>query len=212
MEEKQVSKATMQRLPLYLTYLRTAPFRENISSAMIANELGLGEIQVRKDLASVSGAGRPKTGYRTGTLIADLEDFLGYHNIDNAVVVGCGRLGMAILDYNGFSEYGMNIEAGFDTDCSKTGVSQTEKEILPLDRLEEYCAEHDIRIAILCVPPDNAQEACCAMSRAGIKAVLNFAPICPSAPEGMTVRNVNIAAQLAQLANSMSKRGSSINV
>lgn len=206
MEEKQISKATLQRLPLYLTYLRTAPFKENVSSTMIANELGLGEIQVRKDLASVSGAGRPKTGYRTGTLIADLENFLGYRNIDNAIVVGCGRLGMAILDYNGFSEYGMNIAAGFDTDASKTGISQTGKEIFSLDRLEEYCLGHNIRIAILCVPPEYAQDACCTMSRAGIKAVLNFAPACPCAPDGITVRNVNIAAQLAQLANSMSKQ------
>lgn len=210
MDGKQVSKAAMQRLPLYLAYLRTVPFRENISSAVIASELGLGEIQVRKDLASVSGAGRPKTGYRTEELIADLEDFLGYRNIDNAIVVGCGRLGTAILDYSGFCEYGMNIAAGFESDLSKTGVSQTGKEILPLDRLREYCGMSDIKIAILCVPPDCVQEACRTLADAGIKAVLNFAPVCPSVPEGMTVKNVNIAAQLAQLANSMSKQGKSV--
>lgn len=206
MNGKQVSKATLQRLPSYLTYLRTVPYRENISSAAIAGELGLGEIQVRKDLASVSSCGRPKTGYRTDKLIADLEEFLGYKNIDNAVVVGCGRLGMAILDYNGFSEYGMNIEAGFDADEDKVGVSQTGKEILPTEKLEEYCTKYDIKIGILCVPPECAFQACRMMVDAGIKAILNFAPVCPSAPEGIIVKNVNIAAQLAQLANSMANR------
>ena len=211
MSQRQVSKAAMQRLPLYLTFLRTIPYREYISSAVIASELGLGEIQVRKDLASVSGAGRPKIGYCTEELVADLEEFLGYRNIDDAVVVGCGRLGMAILDYKGFSDYGMNVAVGFDADSEKTGFSPLGKEILPMKSIAEYCSMNNIQIGILCVPPEYAQEACCSMVEAGIKAILNFAPVCPSAPEGIVVKNVNIAAQLAQLANNMSGTKNKIN-
>ena len=103
MEKRSVSTQTLQRLPLYLNYLRSLPddTPENISATAIADALRLGDVQVRKDLASVSSGGRPKVGYVTRDLTADLERFLGYHDVDTAVLVGAGNLGRSLLSYGG---------------------------------------------------------------------------------------------------------------
>ena len=101
-----VSKSVLKRLPVYLTYLRSlgddAP--ENISATVLASALNMGEVQVRKDLALVSDGGRPKVGYRRRALAEDIERFLGYDNTNDAVLIGAGKLGRALLGYSGFSE------------------------------------------------------------------------------------------------------------
>ncbi|MEG1017876.1 MAG: redox-sensing transcriptional repressor Rex, partial [Oscillospiraceae bacterium] len=111
-----VGKRTLVRLPLYLSYLRSADIikQHNISATAIANALCLNQVQVRKDLAKVSGRGKPKVGYETHELVARLEQFLGYDNVDSAVLVGAGHLGKALLSYDGFSQYGLKIVAAFD--------------------------------------------------------------------------------------------------
>ncbi|MEG1500867.1 MAG: redox-sensing transcriptional repressor Rex, partial [Clostridiales bacterium] len=120
-----ISKQTLQRLPYYLHYLKssTEKGRENISARLIADELRLNEIQVRKDLASVSkSGGKPKTGFLIKSLIEDIEEFLGYNNIDGVVLVGAGQLGRTLLSYRGFDNYGINIEAAFDVDETLIGL------------------------------------------------------------------------------------------
>ena len=113
-----IPKATLGRLPRYLEYLRTLPeIRRTISATAIAKALSLGDVQVRKDLAVVSGAGKPKIGYETDKLISDIEGHLGYKRLTNAVLVGAGKLGRALLDYDGFEDFGVKIIAGFD--CNK---------------------------------------------------------------------------------------------
>lgn len=104
MNGHSVPKATFGRLPLYLQYLKSLPKVEGatISATAIAKGLSLGDVQVRKDLAVVSGAGKPKIGYMQETLIADLERHLGYERLTSAVLVGAGKLGRALLDYEGF--------------------------------------------------------------------------------------------------------------
>ena len=89
---RSVSKQTLERLPAYLNYLKSLPEEEapNISATIIAEELGLNDVQVRKDLAMISSGGRPKVGYITAGLIQDIEQFLGYGNADRAVIVGAG--------------------------------------------------------------------------------------------------------------------------
>ncbi|MDO4563017.1 MAG: redox-sensing transcriptional repressor Rex [Clostridia bacterium] len=200
---KEISQSTRSRLPQYLTYLReiaaTSEAASNISSAHIAEALRLGEIQVRKDLAAVSGAGRPRIGYIIAELIDDLEDFLGYNNISDAVVVGCGKLGRAILGYEGFSEYGLNIAAGFDTDFSKTGLRADGKEIMPMEKLTEYCLEKNIKVGILTVPAPQAQAACDRMIEAGIRAISNFSPVHICVPQGIILKNEDIASSIAEL-------------
>ena len=116
MEKCSVSKATLGRLPCYLQHLR-AILKNNdeyVSATTIAKELSLGEVQVRKDLNSISGAGRPKIGYAVKDLIESIENALGYSNLAKAIIVGAGKLGQALLNFEGFGEYGVEISAAFD--------------------------------------------------------------------------------------------------
>lgn len=196
-----ISQPTLKRLPRYLGYLKslgeTAP--EYISATAIAEALGLGQVQVRKDLAQISNSGRPKVGYVTCQLIAEIESFLGYNNARDAVIVGAGRLGQALLGYEGFRSYGLNIVAAFDADPARTGVSDSGKPIFPMDELRHICRRLSVRIGVITVPADQAQAVCDALVDAGIKAIWNFAPIHLYVPEGVLVQTENMAASLAML-------------
>ena len=133
MEKKEVSKSVLKRLPVYLTYLKGLS-DENylyISATTLANALGLGEVQVRKDLASVSDGGKPKVGYQRTRLIDDIEQFLGYDNNTDAVIIGAGKLGQALLDYSGFATYGLHILAAFDVAPSATETSSGKPMVQP---------------------------------------------------------------------------------
>ena len=116
MEQKTISKSVLKRLPGYLAYLKSMPENSpnHISATALAAALGMGEVQVRKDLAMVSDGGRPKIGYLREALIDDIEQFLGYDNTTDAVLIGAGKLGQALMAYRGFEEYGLNIRAAFD--------------------------------------------------------------------------------------------------
>ena len=129
-----ISKHTLQRLPMYLSYIQGLPedAPKNISATTIAEALQLNDVQVRKDLASVSSSGKPKVGYNVKDLIAELEAFLGYNDIDNAVIVGAGSLGKALLNYSGFKAYGLNIIAAFDLCEEPTGLPDSPaRQLLP---------------------------------------------------------------------------------
>lgn len=203
MEVKGISQATLKRLPVYFTYLKSlSPHGPaNISATAIAAALDMGEVQVRKDLASVSKAGRPKVGYAVVDLIHELEAFLGYDDVTDAVIVGAGKLGRALLDYGGFSEYGLNIVAGFDIKESLEGETEGGKSIFGLSRFSDLCRRLNIRIGIITVPAESAQAACDLMVENGIVAILNFAPVHLKVPEGVLLQNENIAASLAGLSN-----------
>ena len=127
MERKEISKAVLKRLPGYVAYLRSMPENGSpyISATALASALGMGEVQVRKDLAMVSDGGRPKIGYLRESLIEEIQQFLGYDNTTDAVLIGAGKLGQALLGYSGFDAYGLNILAAFDTnpfaETRKTG-------------------------------------------------------------------------------------------
>ena len=200
-----ISKATLDRLPWYLTYLKTLPEKAplNISATMIAEALGLGDVQVRKDLASVSGAGKPKVGYIVKDLIRDLENFLGYNDLNNAFLIGCGKLGRALLDYTGFIQYGLNVVAGFDSDESVLGETDSGKEIFSLEKFPDLCERMKIRIGIICVPRNSAQQVCDLMINCGIKGIMNFAPVHLSVPSDIIVQNENLAAELAKLSGKL---------
>ena len=116
MDKSNIRKATLGRLPMYLKYLESLPQEENpyISAPKIARALGLGEVQVRKDLGGISRAGRPKYGFKTDELIESLKRYMGTDKTVNAVVVGAGKLGRALASFEGFSQYGVEIIASFD--------------------------------------------------------------------------------------------------
>jgi redox-sensing transcriptional repressor len=203
-----ISVQTLKRLPIYLNHLKTLD-REKvkiISSPAIARTLGFNEVQVRKDLAAIKSGGRPRTGYLLEKLIADLEAYLGYGNINEAVLAGAGHLGRALLSYEGFADYGLNIVVGFDTDETVVGTEIGGKKILPLEKLESLCRRMHINIGIIAVPAVQAQEVCDLMIGAGIQAIWNFAPIKLEVPEDILVQNENMASSLAILSKHLKKK------
>lgn len=196
-----ISKHTLQRLPMYLSYIQGLPedAPKNISATTIAEALQLNDVQVRKDLASVSSSGKPKVGYNVKDLIAELEAFLGYNDIDNAVIVGAGSLGKALLNYSGFKAYGLNIIAAFDL-CEEPTEFQG-KTVFPIVQLGSFCRKVNVHIGIITVPASSAQEICDLLVESGIRAIWNFAPVHLVVPDGILVQNENMASSLALLSN-----------
>ena len=199
-ERKEISKAVLKRLPAYLSYLKGVPDNAspNISATALAAALGMGEVQVRKDLAMVSSGGRPKVGYNRLALIDDIEQFLGYDNTTDAVLIGAGKLGQALLDYKGFEAYGLNILTAFD---AKPAADHTEsgKPIMPMEELEAFCRKNKVLMGIVTVPAAYAQEVCDQLVNSGIKAIWNFANAHLEVPEHILVQYENMATSLAVL-------------
>jgi len=201
MRDKGSHIATFVRLPLYRNYLRSlSPRPEHISASSIASALAFGEVQVRKDLAYVCGGGRPRVGYVTEDLLSRLEDVLGRRGAGEAVLVGAGKIGRALLDYGGFSGYGVDIVAGFDTDTRALGLTPGGKSVMEISELEPFCKKRKIRLGVISVPASHAQEACDLLVAAGVRAIWCFAPTRLSIPDGVIIRYENLAASLAVLA------------
>ena len=198
--EKKVSQSVLKRLPIYLNYLKSMTDAEkpNISATALAGALGMGEVQVRKDLALVSDGGRPKIGYPREQLIDDIEQFLGYDNTTDAILVGAGKLGQALMCYKGFDEYGLNILAGFDRNPANKQTDNG-KPIYNLDQLESFCRDHKVLMGIITVPQEAAQTVCDRRIACGIKAIWTFAPGHLDVPAGVMVHNENMATSLALL-------------
>lgn len=198
--EKEISKATLKRLPTYLAYLKSLPEGSsvNISATALAAGLHMGEVQVRKDLAMVSDGGRPKIGYLRESLIDDIEQFLGYDNTTDAVLIGAGKLGQALLGYKGFDDYGLNILAAFDAKPSRE-KTEDGKPIYPMDKLEPFCRANKVLMGIITVPGEYAQQVCDKLIGCGIKAIWNFAPVHLEVPPHILVQYENMATSLAVL-------------
>ena len=200
MEKKEISKSVLKRLPGYLSYLKsisddTMPY---ISATALANALGMGEVQVRKDLAMVSDGGRPKIGYLRESLIEDISQFLGYDNTTDAILVGAGKLGQALLGYSGFEAYGLNILAAFDV---KPFADQTAEgqPLYSIAQMDSFCRTNKVLMGIITVPAQFAQQVCDQLVACGIKAIWNFAPIHLDVPANILVQNENMATSLAVL-------------
>ena len=200
MERKEISKSVLKRLPGYLNYLKNIPDHASpyISATALANALGMGEVQVRKDLAMVSDGGRPKIGYLRESLIEDISQFLGYDNTTDAILIGAGKLGQALLGYGGFDAYGLNILAAFDV-APATEKTAVGKPIYPMEELESFCRNNNVLMGIITVPDKCAQQVCDSLIRCGIKAVWNFAPVHLDVPPNILVQNENMATSLALL-------------
>lgn len=200
MDKSGIPRATLGRLPRYLEFLKSLPPNRvpYISATTIARRLQLGEVQVRKDLASVSGAGKPRLGYKTTELVERLEECLGCHHLTPAVLVGAGRLGQALLQYDEFARYGVRIVAAFDSNEEVIHLGG-KIEILPIGRFEEFCKSNHVRLGIITVGIGSAQAVCDQMVDSGITAILNFAPCDLTVPAGILLQNENLALSLAHL-------------
>ena len=201
MNRQSIPKATLGRLPHYLQYLKNFPVNScnTISAAAIARGLSLGEVQVRKDLAMVSGAGKPKVGYERLELIDTLECYLGYNQLTKAVLVGAGKLGKALLDYDGFEEYGVKIVAGFDCNEQVLQPGKNAKLILPITELASYCTDNEVKLGIITVGRGSAQDVCDKMVASGIAAIWNFAPCELTVPSNVMLKQKNLGLSLAHL-------------
>ncbi len=197
-----VSKRQLERFPLYLNYLKQIKKDGEvyISSSALAKALGLKEEKVRKDLQAVSKIkGKPHLGREIKPLIKDFESFLGYRDVNNAIIIGVGHLGEAFLNYAGFANRGLNIVAGFDVDDKKVGYNVNNIPIYHIDRLNDLISALDVSIAILTIPSAVAQRMSDILVQAGIKGIWNFAPTHLRVSGDVVVENVDLAASLAVL-------------
>lgn len=199
---KTFSEPTVRRLPVYHHYLQKVLEEgvQFISTTQIAADLNLIPVQVRKDLEVTGLEGKPKVGYKVSALLKAIEDFLGLDRINPAILVGAGHLGNAILGYQGFKDYGLNIAAAFDSDFVKIGKFIHGKPVYSIDSMANYIKEHRTEVGIITVPASFAQDIADIMVDAGIKAIWNFAParITSKKPE-VLIQHENLASSLALL-------------
>ena len=199
---KEIPLISLQRMPVYLNYLKSMPESEKfVSSGHIAEALGLGEVLVRKDLAYTAAVGRPRVGYVRAELITALEDFLGCKRRRSAVIAGAGALGRAVLGYGGFSNYGIEIDAAFDNDAEKVGRQIAGRPVYDISEAKTRIPALRAELAVLCVPANYAQEVADVLVACGIKAIMNFAPVLIKTPDSVTVRHIDVAANLAILSS-----------
>ncbi len=206
--EHVLSVQGVKRLPYYLKFLKELQSKgiPYVPAAAIADSLEIYEVQVRKDLAAVSSLpGKPRVGFSVDGLIADIEHFLGYDCANTAALVGVGHLGKALMSYNGFADYGLDIAAAFDKDPALAGQRIHGCEVFPMERLETACRERNLLIGIIATPAADAQTVCDALVRAGIRAIWNFAHVRLHVPEGVLVQNEDMAVSFALLSSRLAK-------
>lgn len=199
---------SIRRLPSYLHIIRSAQARseEYISGTVIANELNLEPIQVRKDLAITGIVGKPKKGYPVTELIASIEHYLGWDTNHRAIIVGAGNLGSALSGYQEFRNHGLNILAAFDTDPAKIGKTIHGVPIYSLDDLENESAALKPEIAIITVPSPFAQSTCDTIVASGIRAIWNFTNVKLKVPETVAVWREDLSSGYAMLSVMMQQQ------
>lgn len=195
MLQNSVSKSLYKRLPIYLDYCLDLKEKENaiyVSSKRIADDLYLGEVQVRKDLASVCTFGRPKVGYKLDILIDGITKYINSHILKKAILIGAGKLGKALLGFDEIKKYGLEIISAFDVNDMDSEYN------IPIyqfnnQNIELVMNKDKINVAILCVPKTVAQSICNKLIDKGIKVFWNFAPIRLNVPNDIIIQNENLA-------------------
>jgi redox-sensing transcriptional repressor len=175
METKNLSKKCLDRLPIYLHYIKTLPdYMENISATKMARDLGLGEVMVRKDLAKVSDGGRPKLGYVRQDLMADLENSRDRNCTADVILIGAGSQGYELPDYGELEASGLRVMAGFDLCTSKSWLDSG-VEIHPMTKLKQFCKDNPVMLAIVTVPADRTRNVQDRLRDCGIRTIWNYA-------------------------------------
>lgn len=197
----------VRRLPIYWHLLHGLLEKgwEYVSTTVIADELKLDAIQVRKDLALTGITGKPRVGYTIKTLISAIESFLGWDSNNEAFLVGVGHLGTALLGYNGFARFGLHIVAAFDDDPQKVGGEVHGLPIFPLEKMNDLAERLHVKIAIITVPAEAAQAVADQLINVGIVGIWNFTPAFLMVPEGVVVQNEDLASGLAVLSHKLTQ-------
>jgi redox-sensing transcriptional repressor len=181
-----------------------------IFSEYLADSVGVTSAQVRKDFSLFGISGNKRGGYQIDALIGKLNDILGKNEIQKVVLVGAGHLGSALLKYRTFEQEGIKIIAAFDIDPAKQ-LQKNSIPVLPVEQIIDFVEKNEIKIAILCVPDIAAQQSLDILIKAGIKGVLNFAPIELKSPNECIINNVNLAVELENLIYFVNVTGTGLN-
>ena len=196
-----VPEVVIQRLPLYVRALTqfAGSGDDVISSEQLGQRLQMTPAQIRKDLSYFGRFGKQGRGYSIASLEQRLRSILGLDRAWNTMVIGMGRLGRAVVSYPGFAPEGFNIVAAFDADDSIVGETVSGLDIQSISDLAKTVKEKDIKIGIVTVPIERAQEVIDTLVDAGIKSILNYAPLSPKVPEGVTVRGIDPVLSLQSM-------------
>jgi redox-sensing transcriptional repressor len=207
-KRKIPAQPSVRRLPAYLYSIRQAQRNGGryISGTSIAQELRLEPIQVRKDLAITGIAGKPKKGYLVNELIQAIERFLGWDSVQDVVLVGAGNLGSALMGHQEFRLHGLHIVAAFDKNPQKIGTTIHGVRVLPMDSLETEIRKMGIKVAILTIHSDVAQETAERLVNAGIRGIWNFTSFKIRVPEDVAVQTENLSSGYAMLCVTMQAR------
>lgn len=197
----KIPEATIMRLSVYSRYLTKVKHQGNtvISSNDIAKGAGVNSAQVRKDLSFFGEFGTRGVGYNVEELYCAILKILGLDEEWSAALVGVGHLGHALALHRGFRERGFNFTSLFDNDPLKIGTMVNNVEVLPLERLGEVVAQNHTRIGVISAPAEVAQDIADSFVKAGVQAILNFAPIHLSIPPEIELRNVDLTVNLEVL-------------
>jgi redox-sensing transcriptional repressor len=200
MQYHKIPNETIHRLPVYLRQLLTLQEQgiENLSSQELADSLGCGCYQVRKDLSYFGRFGKRGVGYTTEILIREILNILKLNVPQKAALIGIGNLGLAILRYTGFGKYNFRIVAAFDSDPKKIGQITRNITIEDIKKIRTL-KRRSVKIAIVATPESAAQQIADELVSAGITSILNFAPCNIKVPKNVQVRNIDIAMELACL-------------
>ncbi len=205
---KRIADSTVRRLSVYLRFLEDSVTRgvRTISSEELARRGGTTSAQVRKDLSFFGSFGKRGLGYPAAELTASLRDILGLDKEWRVVIIGAGKIGTALAQYHGFRQRGFNIIAVYDADARKVGSKWDDLVVRDIREVEgDARAEHP-DIAVLTVPGEEAQKVAERLVAAGLKAILNFAPVQLQLPADVTVRHVNMAMELEGLSYALTNR------
>jgi redox-sensing transcriptional repressor len=205
---RRVAESTVRRLSLYLRFLEE--FEEQgigtVSSGALASLGGTTSAQVRKDLSFFGSFGKRGLGYPVPELAGRIREILGLNRRYRVALVGAGKMGSALVQYRGFRARGFDIVAIFDTDPAKVGHRWNGLTVLDIAGLEEELARQPIDMAVLVTPAEAAQGVADRLTAAGVKAILNFAPVQLTVPDDVVVKTVNLALELETLSYALANR------
>ena len=201
MRFSRIPEETIRRLPIYLRglLLTSEQGQESISSRDLADFVGVKPWQIRKDFSYFGDFGTRGVGYNVEKLAKEIKKILKLNVIQKAALVGVGNLGLAILAYTGFKIYGLDIAAAFDVNPKKIGRKTKDITIENVSRLQTTLKKRKIKLAVMAVPPQAAQETADALVKAGVRGILNFSPSYIAVPKKIKVITIDIAMDMARL-------------
>lgn len=207
---KRIAESTVRRLSLYLSFLEEIEGRGQmtISSDELARLGGTTSAQVRKDLSFFGSFGKRGLGYSVRELCVSIREILGLGRKWRVCIVGAGKIGTALARYEAFTDRGFYVKAIYDSDPDKVGTAVDSLSVRDIGTIEQDAGQEGFDIAVLAIPPEYAQAVADRITGAGIKAILNFAPIQLVVPADVTVRAVNMALELEGLSFALTNRGS----